>query len=113
MTSFEEYVREHWTDGNEPDFRGMAIMACGVAGETGEVLEHFKKVIRNFDGDFAAYPHRDKALLEMGDALHYFVRIAQCFDFSLLEIMQANMEKLDKRRAENPTWAAGADGHTK
>jgi hypothetical protein len=98
---FEQYVRKNWKNNPAPDWRGMAIMACGAGGETGEYLEHFKKVIRDYQGNFDLYPaeKHHAALLEFGDALHYMVRIMQYFGFTLEEVMEANMVKLNKRYA--------------
>jgi len=90
--SFQAYVRNNWTDDHyENDLKSLFIMATGYAGETGEVVELLKKHVR--DGrDIKA-----DLLLELGDQLHYFVRIAQRFGFTLEEIMDANIVKLDER----------------
>lgn len=99
MKQFEEHVAKNWHGNPEkPDFKGLAVMAAGAAGETGEYMEHFKKVIRDYDGDFANYPKRAAAMLEFGDALYYLVRIMQCFGFTMKMVMAANMQKLDAPR---------------
>jgi|SRR5579864_5788 len=103
---FEQYVHQNWKNNPAPDWRGMAIMACGACGETGEYMEHFKKVIRDYNGDFRAYLNsspmkRQEVLYEFGDALHYMVRIMQYFDFTLEQAMEANIYKLDKRYGQD------------
>jgi|SRR5579863_9129599 len=103
---FQEYVRDNWKNNPSPDFKGLAIRIAGAAGETGEWLEHMKKVIRNYNGDFNAYPKtkRDEARLEFGDALHYMVRCMQDFGFTLEEVMIFNIEKITTCNQENPNW---------
>lgn len=70
----------------------VAIMGLGIGGEAGEVQEHVKKFIR--DGKV---PDRDKFVWELGDVLHYLTRIASEFGYTLEEIMQANVDKLEAR----------------
>ena len=105
LECFQLYVKRNfggYVNDGSPDWRAFAIAACGAGGETGEFLDHFKKVIRDYNGDFSSYPapKREEALLELGDALHYMVVIMQHFGFTLEEVMATNMDKLDKRRAE-------------
>jgi NTP pyrophosphatase (non-canonical NTP hydrolase) len=69
----------------------IAIMGLGLGGEAGEVQEHIKKYLR--DGAFK----RKEFLWELGDCLHYLTRIVDEFGFTLDEVMQANMDKLERR----------------
>lgn len=99
---FEAYVESNFGVKVNWD-RTMTIMCCGAAGETGEYLEHVKKVVRDYDGDFGGYPKREEALLEFGDALHYMTRIYRLFGFTYDQIVQANMKKLDERYGRSPS----------
>lgn len=105
---FESYVESNFGTKVNWD-RTMAIMCCGAAGETGEVLEHVKKVLRDNDADFDSYPKRHEALLEFGDAFHYLTQLYRLFGFTYEQIVQANMKKLDERFARSPANAAPAD----
>jgi NTP pyrophosphatase (non-canonical NTP hydrolase) len=92
---FQRYLSENWPA--ESSLKDLAVMGMGMTGETGEAQEHFKKVIRDHNLDFDNYPDREAALLEFGDALHYLLKCAAKFGWSLEALMYANMEKLDKR----------------
>lgn len=97
---FDTFVRENWdrrraaSAAKPPAPRDLFIMACGLAGETGEVMELLKKHVRDAPLD------RDALLLELGDVLHYLTRIAAEFGFTLEEVMQANVSKLVARAEE-------------
>lgn len=94
MEAFQIYVAEHWVDVNDTD-RGICIAALGLAGETGECVEHIKKYIRG-----SKPVNVDEFILELGDVLHYLVRLGQYYDLSLEDIAAANILKLDNRREE-------------
>lgn len=74
--------------------------ALGLAGETGEVVDEVKKFFRD-DKQTLTERRREKIKLEMGDVLHYFIRLAKDFDISLDEIMQGNIDKLNARVKRN------------
>lgn len=80
------------------DLRDRFIMTTGMAGETGEVMEHLKKHVRNGTLDIAALE------LELGDTLHYLTRVATRYGLSLEGIMIANKAKLEARAIERG-WA--------
>ena len=98
MKTFERYVSDRWATKDELDLRGFRVpypmtAALGLAGETGEVVEHLKKHYR--DGK-----HPGAALkLELGDVLHYLTVIAQSYGWSLQDLMDANVCKLIARDA--------------
>ncbi len=98
----ESYIKDHWpaflsrqVSSSYYDLRQLFIVTTGLSGETGELVEHFKKHVR--DGTPI---DRKKVRLEFGDVLHYLTRLANMYDFDMREIIEANMDKLDKRRAE-------------
>lgn len=105
MTAFEEYVLKRWT-GTPLDEAGHPVpypmvAALGLAGETGEVMEHLKKHYR--DG---THPGEDLCL-ELGDVLHYLTVIALSYGWSLDRLMTANMRKLAKRDAKRAKAGKG------
>lgn len=100
----------------------IAIPALGFAGEVAEVnellpaevgrqmsvyagrtTEHFKKYIR----DGKPIVGNMELAKEMGDALHYWCRLAYLAGFTPADIMRINEEKLAARRA-----AKAAGTHT-
>lgn len=100
---FDAFVRENWSrrktaaayrfEGPLPT-RDLYIMATGLAGETGEVMELLKKHVRDGQID------RQELLLELGDVLHYLTRIAAEYGLTLTEVMDANRKKLEQRARE-------------
>jgi len=100
---FERFIRERARyDAEHFDRdRTLLLISVGAGGEMGEAMDHFKKVVRDYDADFDLYPadKRQEALLEFGDALNYFTRCAHEFGFTLEQIMAANVVKLERRDA--------------
>lgn len=93
IDKFQKFVKEHWTVQDEP-LKDLFIMCTGLAGETGETLEHLKKHIRDGKIDLK------ELKLELGDVLHYWVRILQQYDLKFEDVLDANVEKLVRRRAK-------------
>lgn len=96
IDGFQEWVRRGWTRNGEPDeLRDLAVMALGLAGETGEVVEPIKKEIRG-DGPV----DRDALTLELGDVLHYLCRIASHYNIPMYQIIAMNVRKIEDRRGK-------------
>lgn len=82
----------------EPDHEisGCDIMilwcAIGLAGETGEVMEHIKKGICHQHGITP-----DVISKELGDVLWYAAGLCTLIGLNLEEVMQQNIDKLMKR----------------
>jgi NTP pyrophosphatase (non-canonical NTP hydrolase) len=96
IANFQDWVERGWTrkvDSPSDEVRELAVMALGLCGEAGEVVEHIKKELR---GDGPANQH--EICKELGDVLHYLCRIATEYNLSLDEIMLTNIEKIEARR---------------
>lgn len=68
------------------------MMALGIGGEAGEVLEIIKKGFR--PGAEVDVEHLAE---EIGDVMWYLATLADHYDLSLQDIALANIEKLRKR----------------
>lgn len=66
--------------------------AIGLAGETGEVVDHIKKAIFHQHG-----LDREKVKEELGDVLWYIAGLSTQLGFTLEEVMKANISKLQTR----------------
>ena len=80
----------------------------GLVGESGEVAEKVKKVIRDKNGVF------DQETLkglkkELGDVLWYLSNICCELNFSLEDIAEENLNKLNKRSLEGKINGSGDD----
>lgn len=76
--------------------RNFVYPTLGLAGETGEVAEKVKKILRDKDGvvDEAT---KDSLKKELGDVLWYLAQLATEFSLSLDDIADANLKKLSSR----------------
>lgn len=88
-TFFEYQVEAYMTRG--PDSNPLMI-ALGVGGEAGEVLEIIKK--GNRPGKTVDVEHLKE---EIGDVLWYLANLADYYDLDLEEIAMSNIEKLALR----------------
>lgn len=79
-----------------------SIMQCGA--EAGEALSHYSKWIR---GDYEAFP-KDAVVKELGDVLWHVALASHQLGFSLEEVAQTNLDKL-QRRYENNTLKGNGD----
>ncbi len=69
----------------------------GLAGETGEVVEIIKKIIRD-KNKLIDKKIRLELTKELGDVLWYLSQLAAELDISLDEIASKNIEKLQSRK---------------
>lgn len=76
---------------------GLIYAGLGIAGETGEVVEKIKKIVRDKDGlpDAADVEYLE---LELGDVLWYVAKICNELDLSLEETMLKNVDKINDRK---------------
>jgi NTP pyrophosphatase (non-canonical NTP hydrolase) len=92
IDNFADWTESGWSSKGDRD-RDLTIMALGLAGETGETVDIIKKYIRG-SGDV----NRTNLILEMGDVLHYWCRLARHFDLDIGDIMRDNIAKIEGRR---------------
>ena len=78
----------------------------GLCGESGEVADKVKKVLRDQGGVFSAEV-REALKLELGDVLWYVAQLASELGFGLDEIASANLDKLASRAARNVIAGSG------
>lgn len=84
----------------------LMAQVLGLAGESGEVLEKFKKLIRDRQGQLT---EEDRAALikELGDILWYVNAVAHLLGSSLEEVARRNNEKLASRRERGQLHGQG------
>jgi phosphoribosyl-ATP pyrophosphohydrolase len=78
----------------------------GLCGESGEVADKLKKVIRDNDGVLTD-PIRDAVALELSDVCWYLAVLAHELDYTLEEIMQMNLDKLNSRQERGVLSGSG------
>lgn len=84
----------------------MMAQILGLVGESGEVAEKVKKIIRDKHG---AVSDEDRAelLKELGDILWYVNAVAHLLDSSLTEVASKNLEKVLSRKDRGATGGSG------
>jgi NTP pyrophosphatase (non-canonical NTP hydrolase) len=88
--SFEEY--QEWAQTTVGPDANPLLIALGVGGEAGEVMEIIKK--GNRPGKTVDVEHLKE---EIGDVLWYLANLATHYDLDLEEIVFANIDKLEER----------------
>ena len=109
---YNQFVEECWMGQFDKD--NLAIATLGLCGESGEVAEKVKKMLR---GDEAHNPmeHADilarnkEVVKELGDVLFYLTWIANYHGFTLEGVIAANILKLTKRQRDNGTLRGDGD----
>ncbi|HJQ08292.1 MAG TPA: nucleoside triphosphate pyrophosphohydrolase family protein [Candidatus Saccharimonadales bacterium] len=97
--TFDEYQQQApATLVRHPDpLMNKTILAMGVAGEAGEVLEKWKKIVGYKEGVIS---DEDRAELgkELADVIWYIAVLAHELGLSLDDLMKQNQEKLLSRK---------------
>jgi len=78
-----------------PDAVKPTIYLLGAYGELGELTNNYKKIFRDH-GSVIPNKQLDFAL-EMGDVIWYITRFSNHMGWTLEEIIQLNLEKLESR----------------
>ena len=90
-----------------PQLRGnFTYPVLGLCGESGEVAEKVKKIIRDDAGQISELK-RQEIKKELGDVLWYLANVCYEFNLTLEEVANANLDKLKKRQQENKLHGNG------
>lgn len=87
---------------------GFIEKIMGLAGETGETVDKFKKIIRD-KNSVISDADRDSIVKELGDILWYIASIARYMDVPLSEIATKNIKKLEDRMKRGTVHGSGDD----
>lgn len=103
LEEYREYTRETCIyDPND----AFEYTILGLCSEAGEVAGKYKKFLR----DNTPWEDLQLAMMkELGDVMWYVDRIADEFGLSLQTIMEANVIKLQARKANNTLTGSGDD----
>lgn len=92
-----------------PEDLRVVYPVIGLAGETGEVAEKVKKILRDRQRDFTADDVRHALAKELGDVLWYLAATAGDLGITLDEIATINIDKLRSRQERNQLHGQGDD----
>ena len=102
VEEYELAIRPTWNP-NGLNQRDQIMNAClGLAGESGEVIDLYKKAYfhREFDTEEYLARRNDDLLKELGDTLYYLTRLIHLAGFTPTQVMQENFIKLSNRCPE-------------
>lgn len=90
FAEYQEHVNRT-NPGDRSDFC-LSILSMGLCGESGEFIDMVKKVLgHGHDMDL------DKAIGELGDVFWYLTALCDWFGFTLQEVAEWNVRKLQER----------------
>lgn len=108
--TFDDYMRQTRKTALYPDAGSGSMLALAYAGlglgEAGEIQNQLKKVIRD-DASQVTEKRRAAIKKELGDLCWYVARIADELDFSLGEVVMANLHKLNDRAERGVIQGSG------
>jgi len=84
----------------------LSYLALGLVGEAGEIANHIKKVLRDYNGKVT--DEMKKTLInELGDIEWYIARLCEFLGTTIEDVMQINFEKLESRKKRNVLKGSG------
>ena len=84
----------------------LMAQILGLIGESGEVAEKFKKLIRDKKGELSEQDKKE-IIKELGDVLWYVNSVSNLLDHSLEDVAEINLEKVLSRKKRNKTHGSG------
>lgn len=81
----------------------LAIVTLGLCSESGEIASHIKKHLRGEPLD------KEKVKKELGDVLAYVAMMANYFEWSLEDVAEVNLKKLNDRKMKGTLLGSGDD----
>lgn len=84
----------------------LLAQVFGLVGESGEVAEKFKKLIRDKQGVISE-DDRQEILKELGDILWYINAVSHLLGSDLEEVAQKNLDKVLSRKARGVQQGSG------
>ena len=90
-------LNEYQKKAKETAFGNFTLYVLGVCGESGELANKWKKIVRDQDGK-TTNEQRHELNSEIGDILWYVSMLASNLDFTLENIAIHNISKLEDRK---------------
>lgn len=84
----------------------LMAQVLGLVGESGEVAEKFKKIVRDKDGKLSPQD-KQELLKELGDILWYVNAVSSLLGSSLAEVAENNLDKVLSRKERGVTKGSG------
>lgn len=100
LKEYSQKIEKTWIS-NEKD---LVRIGFGIGGESGELLELFKKYYR---GDFSEYDFYNKLEPEIGDLFYYLIMLCNYIGADSQKLLNLNIKKLQDRKNRNKIQGFG------
>ena len=106
--TFDEYQKQALTTAIKKDdaILDLCHWVLGVTGESGEIAEKVKKLIRDGNAEVSEGTRQELAK-EIGDVLWYLAVLADHLGVSFDEVAQMNVNKLQSRKQRDTLRGSG------
>ncbi len=106
--NFNDYQKQALTTASRSgdDFQDMMHWVLGVTGESGEIAEKFKKIIRDKKSTISEADKKELSK-EIGDVLWYLAVLANQLGLSFEDIADENINKLKSRKSRGVIGGSG------
>ncbi len=106
--NFDEYQKRALSTvlSSDDRFKDLLHWVLGINGESGEIAEKVKKIIRDKNGKVSADDKKELAK-EIGDVLWYLAVFAEDLGMSLDDIAKQNLDKLQSRKQRGVLGGSG------
>lgn len=105
--TFDDYQQKALRTARSKDAKDEFIhLVLGLVGESGEIAEKVKKLVRDHDTDLAELDV-DDIKKELGDVLWYVSVLASYLDLSFDDIAESNIQKLASRQQRGVIGGSG------
>lgn len=84
----------------------LMAQVLGLVGESGEVAEKFKKLVRDKQGALSD-DDRKEIIKELGDILWYVNAVAVLLGGSISDVAETNLDKVLSRKSRGVTHGSG------
>lgn len=104
--TFDEYQQKALRTARKDKKDELFHLVLGLVGETGEVAEKFKKLVRDHDTDLSKLNKKDMTK-ELGDSLWYLAVLADFLGIPFEEVAKTNIAKMADRKRRNKIHGSG------
>lgn len=106
MIDIDNYQKECKKTAIYPTEYSVIYPVIGMCGETGEVAEKIKKIIRDKNSIFDE-TSKIEIMKELGDVMWYISNIATDLNVNMSDILTMNLDKIQSRQSRNKIHGSG------
>lgn len=99
IEDFEKWQEAHWERNSDPYHNSLFYLAACAQGEAGEAFRIVKRACKKqlTDTPYLSKDEQGELVLEIGDTMHYCLRMLRHMGVSAEEALELNYQKLLER----------------